>query len=85
MSRSELASRSKASNRERPCLSAAADMGACIPAKTSKRNPPLMWGSMRSPAVRAMLDGQSELPVLCSAAGVRWCGWWGLERLVRGR
>ena len=46
MSCSELASRSKASKRERPCLSAAAEMGACIPAKTSKSNPPLMLGSM---------------------------------------
>ena len=69
MSCSELASRSKASKRERPCLSAAAAMGAWIPAKTSKRNPPLMWGSMRSSAVRAMLGGPSELPVLSLAAG----------------
>ena len=65
MSCSELASRSNASKRERPCWSAAAEMGA----KTSKRNPPLMWGSMRSSAVRAMLGGQSELPVLSLAAG----------------
>ena len=69
MSCSELASRSKASKRERPCLSAAAEMGAWIPAKTSKRNPALMWGSMRSSAVCAMLGGPSELPVLFLAAG----------------
>ena len=85
MSCSELASRSKASKRERPCLSAAAEMGAWIPAKTSRRSPPLMWGSTRSSTVRAMLGGSSELPVLSRCRRARGASWVGSAECYRLR
>ena len=63
MSCSALASRSKASKRARPCLSAAAEIGACIPANTSKRKPP-PWRVCVSGAF-ALQGGSAESDAAC--------------------